>query len=200
MRLPPDFRVHQYPRSEFYDHPGYNQTPRDPNSVTGGETKVPKVYCKRCWTVAWHKAVAQDNKDIQEGHRHQPRADDEIFATLHKSAGDELVICGYAKSPRKRDHNVFTVYVHDASNERKSAENLKKLIYYVKNIIENEWGLTVIALTSNGSGESSKARKDVVKEYPELIGPDCYAYQYQATTFDMMLPLHYSHIQIRPVI
>ncbi|KAF8982259.1 hypothetical protein BDQ17DRAFT_1437966 [Cyathus striatus] len=73
--------------------------------------------------------------------------------------------------------SVFTVYVHDASNERKSAENLKKLIYYVKNIIENKWGLTVIALTSDGSGESSKARKDVVREYPELIGPDCYAHQ-----------------------
>ncbi|KAF8883954.1 hypothetical protein BD779DRAFT_1414713, partial [Infundibulicybe gibba] len=72
---------------------------------------------------------------------------------------------------------VHTVYVHDASTERKTAENLGEVIVKVKQKVESEWKASVIAITSDASGESSKARKLMVGKFPELVTPDCYAHQ-----------------------
>jgi len=44
-------------------------------------------------------------------------------------------------------------------------------------MLENEWGVTVVALTSDAAGESSKARRLTVARYRELVVPDCYGHQ-----------------------
>jgi len=72
---------------------------------------------------------------------------------------------------------IYTIQVHDASSEAKTAENLYALILKVKNIVEKDWGATVIALTSDASGESSKARRLAIAQHKELVVPDCYAHQ-----------------------
>lgn len=72
---------------------------------------------------------------------------------------------------------VYTIQVHDASSEGKTAENLLKLILMVKNTVEKDWGATVVALTSDASGESSKARRLTVARHHELVVPDCYGHQ-----------------------
>jgi hypothetical protein len=72
---------------------------------------------------------------------------------------------------------VFTVRVYDTSSERKTAENLVKYILDVKEHLEMSWGVIVVAVTSDASGDSRKARKMVVKQMPYLVAPDCYAHQ-----------------------
>ena len=72
---------------------------------------------------------------------------------------------------------VYTIQVHDASSEGKTAENLLALILMVKNTVEKDWGVTVVAVTSDASGESSKARRLTVKSHRELVVPDCYGHQ-----------------------
>ena len=44
-------------------------------------------------------------------------------------------------------------------------------------MLEQEWLVTVIALTSDASGESRKARNLLIKAFPALVAPDCYAHQ-----------------------
>lgn len=47
----------------------------------------------------------------------------------------------------------------------------------VKALLEADWQVEVIALTSDASGESRKGRMDLVKAVPSLVGPDCYSHQ-----------------------
>lgn len=47
----------------------------------------------------------------------------------------------------------------------------------VLQLVELEWKATVIAVTSDCGGESRAARAAIVRERPELVGPDCYAHQ-----------------------
>ncbi|KAI0363229.1 hypothetical protein BV20DRAFT_958722, partial [Pilatotrama ljubarskyi] len=72
---------------------------------------------------------------------------------------------------------VYTIRAYDTSNEPKTAENLLRRIYEVLRIVEQDWGVTVIALTSDCSGESRAARGALVRARKELVGPDCYAHQ-----------------------
>lgn len=69
------------------------------------------------------------------------------------------------------------MHVHDASSERKTAENLLAVIAKVRTMLEETWGVFVIAVTSDASGESRKARQLCARENPELMIPDCYAHQ-----------------------
>jgi hypothetical protein len=69
------------------------------------------------------------------------------------------------------------VRVHDASGERKTAENLFQLMVEVIEQLRSEWGVTVVAFTTDASGESRKARKMLLACYPHLVCPDCYAHQ-----------------------
>jgi hypothetical protein len=47
----------------------------------------------------------------------------------------------------------------------------------VKAIVEKEWKVKVIALTTDCSGESKKMRRLAVIEDPVLVAPDCYGHQ-----------------------
>ena len=51
------------------------------------------------------------------------------------------------------------------------------MMHQVLALVENEWQAIPIAVTSDCSGESRAAREAIVKERPELVGPDCYAHQ-----------------------
>lgn len=72
---------------------------------------------------------------------------------------------------------IHTVRVHDAFLERKTAENLLKLMPEVLEILRKEWGVEPIVFTTDASGESRKARRLLLQLMPYLIVPDCYAHQ-----------------------
>ncbi|KAF8496685.1 ribonuclease H-like domain-containing protein [Russula emetica] len=73
---------------------------------------------------------------------------------------------------------LYTIRVHDASDESKSAENLLALVRDVKAMVEKDWKVKVIALTTGDCpGESKKTRRVVVEQDPTLVGPDCYGHQ-----------------------
>ena len=67
--------------------------------------------------------------------------------------------------------------MHDASAERKTAENLVKLLEEVMTSVQTEWGAIVIAIVTDASGESRKARRILGQKYPWLVVLDCYAHQ-----------------------
>ncbi|TBU60357.1 hypothetical protein BD310DRAFT_779045, partial [Dichomitus squalens] len=79
--------------------------------------------------------------------------------------------------PDKKETRVYTIRTYDTSNEPKTAENLLKMLREVLQLLREEWRVIVIAVTSDCSGESRKARVEIVKELPHLIAPDCYAHQ-----------------------
>lgn len=51
------------------------------------------------------------------------------------------------------------------------------MIKKVHKKLEDEWFVSVIALVSDGSGETKSSRKMAVKADPSLIAPDCFAHQ-----------------------
>lgn len=72
---------------------------------------------------------------------------------------------------------IQTVRVHDASNERKTAENL---IIHLKNVmveIKEKWGSEVVAIVTDASGECRKARQILAWQFPHLVFLDCYSHQ-----------------------
>ncbi|KAG1720850.1 ribonuclease H-like domain-containing protein [Suillus lakei] len=74
-------------------------------------------------------------------------------------------------------HEVHTVRVVDVSSERTTANHLKALVLSVMKDVEGNWKATVVAITSDASGESRAARKRLVDEFPWLVAPDCFAHQ-----------------------
>ncbi|KAF9232801.1 ribonuclease H-like domain-containing protein [Melanogaster broomeanus] len=72
---------------------------------------------------------------------------------------------------------VHTVRVTDVSTEQQTADHLKRIILDVKDSLEKDWKVTVIAITSDASGESRAARKRILVDFPWLMVPDCYAHQ-----------------------
>jgi hypothetical protein len=69
------------------------------------------------------------------------------------------------------------VRVHDASAERKTAENLFALLEDVLKNVQEEWGVIAVAVVTDASGESRKARRMLGKKYPSLVVIDCYSHQ-----------------------
>lgn len=67
--------------------------------------------------------------------------------------------------------------VHDASNERKTADNLFKLMVEVMELLRSKWKVVVVAFTTDASGESRLARKKLLTQFPHLVCPDCFAHQ-----------------------
>lgn len=65
----------------------------------------------------------------------------------------------------------------DVSSERKTANHLKLLILDMMKEVGEKWKATVVAITSDASGESRAARKRLVDEFPSLVAPDCFAHQ-----------------------
>ncbi|KAF8893624.1 hypothetical protein BD779DRAFT_1609915 [Infundibulicybe gibba] len=75
------------------------------------------------------------------------------------------------------NRTIHTVCVIDTSGERKTAELLLEKLGAVKKDVEKKWGVVVVAITGDASGESLRARKDFIKSSPHLLAPDCYAHQ-----------------------
>lgn len=75
------------------------------------------------------------------------------------------------------NREVHTVRVTDVSAERKTAQHLKVLIISVIEEVQMTWKANVVAVTSDASGESRAARKQLVMEFPWLVSADCYAHQ-----------------------
>ena len=72
---------------------------------------------------------------------------------------------------------MHTVRVYDASSVRKTADHFYKLLVEVKEHLECDWGVNVVAITSDASGESRKGRTMAHNANPSLVVPDCYAHQ-----------------------
>jgi hypothetical protein len=72
---------------------------------------------------------------------------------------------------------VHTVDVHDTLRDRKTAENYLAEIEQVYEKLNKEWGVIVVGLVTDASGESRKARQLFAKKYPFLIVLDCYSHQ-----------------------
>ncbi|KZT10484.1 uncharacterized protein LAESUDRAFT_711646 [Laetiporus sulphureus 93-53] len=72
---------------------------------------------------------------------------------------------------------VHTVHTYDTSGEEKTAACLLVRIKQVMEVVEAEWGVTVIAITSDCSGEARAARKQIMQQRPDLVAPNCYGHQ-----------------------
>jgi hypothetical protein len=69
---------------------------------------------------------------------------------------------------------IRTIKVHDASAERKAAEQLMSLLEDVIATVQNEWGAIVIAIVTDASGECRKAQWLLGLKYPNIVVLDCY--------------------------
>ncbi|KAF9035772.1 hypothetical protein BJ165DRAFT_1307486, partial [Panaeolus papilionaceus] len=72
---------------------------------------------------------------------------------------------------------LYTVKVHDASTERKTFDRLLIVLEAVFTRLEAEWGAVVVAVVTDASGESRKARREFVKTHPWVVVLDCFAHQ-----------------------
>lgn len=72
--------------------------------------------------------------------------------------------------------------------EKKTAENLLALMIKIMQELKDDWGVEVIAFTTDASGESLKARKLLGKKFPHLVVPDCYAHQVCYLPFSQINP------------
>ncbi|RXW11735.1 hypothetical protein EST38_g14120 [Candolleomyces aberdarensis] len=70
-----------------------------------------------------------------------------------------------------------TVDVVDINTEKKTAVDFLKLLENAVAKVEAEWGVKVIAIVTDASRESAKARREYAKLHPEVIVLDCYAHQ-----------------------
>ncbi|KAF9528609.1 hypothetical protein CPB83DRAFT_766516 [Crepidotus variabilis] len=76
-----------------------------------------------------------------------------------------------------QDRKLHTVKVMDTSADRKTAEEVLRLINLVWNTLRTEWGVILVAITTDASGETKKARRLAIEANPSLIAPDCWAHQ-----------------------
>ena len=70
-----------------------------------------------------------------------------------------------------------TVSVHDASCERKTADNLKIHLEKVIDTVRVEYRASVVGIVTDASGECRKARRLLALEHPDIVFLDCYAHQ-----------------------
>ncbi|KAI0075641.1 hypothetical protein K474DRAFT_1599419 [Panus rudis PR-1116 ss-1] len=69
------------------------------------------------------------------------------------------------------------VTLHDASDERKTADILYDLMLKSIEKMEQEYKVNVIGYTTDSSGESKKARKMLARLRPDLIILPCHSHQ-----------------------
>ena len=67
--------------------------------------------------------------------------------------------------------------MHDAHGEAKTADRLLEHLLSVIDEVGTAWGCHVVAVCSDASGESKKARRLLRDKLPYLVTPDCYAHQ-----------------------
>ncbi|CDO77823.1 hypothetical protein BN946_scf184689.g1 [Trametes cinnabarina] len=72
-------------RAHFYDHPGYSETPRDPQSKTTGEHGKTKIWCKLCL----QKRVGDEMQLDEQNGRHREAHEIEVFLWSLPSGQDE---------------------------------------------------------------------------------------------------------------
>ena len=84
----------------------------------------------------------------------------------------DIFFC-YISSPGQ----IYSIRVHDAHGQEKNAENLLQLLLSVIEDVKNGWRSNVVAVCSDASGESRKARRLLREMYPHLVTLDCYAHQ-----------------------
>ncbi|EPQ58521.1 hypothetical protein GLOTRDRAFT_37090 [Gloeophyllum trabeum ATCC 11539] len=75
------------------------------------------------------------------------------------------------------NQELHTVKVYDTTTKVENAENLIAMICEVIQIVEKDWGILVIAITSDCGGDSRAAWKAVVTADTHLVGPNCDAHQ-----------------------
>lgn len=80
--------------------------------------------------------------------------------------------------------DIHTVCVYDTSTEWKTAAELQKKILEVKELVKTGWKIILVALTSDVSGELSGAQQDLVKAFPSLLRPECYAHQINCMVYN----------------
>ncbi|KAG2033154.1 hypothetical protein BDR03DRAFT_1014523 [Suillus americanus] len=80
---------------------------------------------------------------------------------------------------------LHAVHVHDASGDSHNAEELLKQIIELINQVESEWGVIIIACTTDASGESHKAWRLLCAKFPHLVTPDCLAHQFNLIVGDL---------------
>ncbi|KAG2029305.1 hypothetical protein BDR03DRAFT_936854 [Suillus americanus] len=66
---------------------------------------------------------------------------------------------------------------HHLLGDSRNAEELLKQIIESINQVESEWGVIIIACTTDASGESRKAWRLLHAKFPHLVTPDCLAHQ-----------------------
>ena len=67
--------------------------------------------------------------------------------------------------------------MHDGSGEPRSGEHLADLIEAAIKDAREKWGVIIVAVCTDASGESRKARKLLAERFPEMVFPDCQAHQ-----------------------
>ncbi|KAF9647431.1 hypothetical protein BDM02DRAFT_3098174 [Thelephora ganbajun] len=71
-----------------------------------------------------------------------------------------------------------TVNVHDASSERKTAEDFTMHLENAIRAVQADYFAFPIAVVTNASGECCKARRVLAPRYPDTVFLDCYAHQF----------------------
>ncbi|KAH9028010.1 hypothetical protein EDB84DRAFT_1588968 [Lactarius hengduanensis] len=71
----------------------------------------------------------------------------------------------------------FMIMVDKKVHTVNTANNLFDLMLEVLGRLQSEWKVTVVAFTTDASGESRKARKLLLARFPHLVCPDCFAHQ-----------------------
>ena len=86
---------------------------------------------------------------------------------------------------------IYTVNVHDASGECKTAENLKLHLEKAIKMVQNAYMAHVVGVVTDASGECWKARRLLSLEYPDIVFLDCYAHQ---VSFFVFVCPHTNHV------
>ncbi|KAG1865766.1 hypothetical protein DFJ58DRAFT_150772 [Suillus subalutaceus] len=77
------------------------------------------------------------------------------------------------------------IKVHDASMDPHTAEELLKQMLDAISRIETKWGASVLACTTDTSGESRKARRLLREQLPHIVVPNCLAHQWNLIVGDL---------------
>lgn len=67
--------------------------------------------------------------------------------------------------------------MHDASCERKTADNLKIHLENTIRVVQDEYSAHIVGVVTDASGECRKARRLLALDHPDIVFLDCYAHQ-----------------------
>ncbi|KAH7919498.1 hypothetical protein BV22DRAFT_1090514, partial [Leucogyrophana mollusca] len=122
-----------------------------------------------------HRFVPQEVEKFRAAAKESCRGEEATLQTDGWTGINFHHLLAFMMTTARRE--VHTIRVQDVSSERNTAENLVTLLKNVMEDVQKNWGVNVVAITSDASGESRAARKRLVKQFPWLVAPDCYAHQ-----------------------